>query len=182
MKINFRQPRRFWRLFILGTVTLAIVIGANPAAKATRGAAQQQPSPATSGEQRSEGQRSGGSPQRLPFWKDPVVVKRLSLTQAQADKIDEIWHKREKEMRGPDAEWRKHRTELSRMMAERKVGLDVIAVQVDRVEAQRTTLEKSRMLMLYQFSLVLTPEQNKELEAYQAEQRNRRGRGDSRGQ
>ena len=40
--------------------------------------------------------------------------------------------------------------------------------------AQRTTLNKSRTIMIYQFSLVLSPEQNTALKAYF--ERNRRDR------
>ena len=69
-------------------------------------------------------------------------------------------------MHAASKEYERQKDELNRLMAERKVGVDVIGVQHDRVEAQRTTLNKSRTIMIYQFSLVLTPEQNTALKAY----------------
>lgn len=69
-------------------------------------------------------------------------------------------------MHGVATEHRKQKDELDRLMAERRVGPDVIGLQVDRVEAQRTTLNKSWTVMNYQFSQILTPEQNTALKAY----------------
>lgn len=112
---------------------------------------------------RQDSQRS--SQPRLPWWKDPAVVKEISLTPDQVAKIDAIWRKREQDMHGNVIELRKQETELARMLAERKVGIDVIGIQIDRVEAQRTTLNKSRAIALYQSSLVLSPDQNKALKA-----------------
>jgi len=121
---------------------------------------------------RQESQRP--SQPRLPWWKDPVVVKELSLTPDQAAKIDAIWKKREQDMHGVVLEHKKQQDELDRLVAERKVGPDVIGLHVDRVEAQRTTLNKSWTVMIYQFSRVLSPEQNTALKAYF--ERNRRNR------
>jgi Spy/CpxP family protein refolding chaperone len=175
VKITTYLPRRFWRLFTLGLVALTVALWADfPAAKSASG------SQGGSGQSRTEGQRSEGSSPRLPWWNDPAVVKELKITTEQAARIEAVWQQREQNMRGATVEYRKHREALNKMLAERKVGIDVIGVQVDRVEAQRTTLEKSRVLMLYEFSLVLTPKQNELLQAYR--ERNRRGRGDSRRQ
>ena len=103
---------------------------------------------------------------RLPWWKDPVVIKEIRLTPDQANRIDKIWKKRETDMHGVATEHRKQKDELDKLMDERKVGPDVIGLQVDRVEAQRTTLNKSWTVMIYQFSRILTPEQNTALKAY----------------
>jgi Spy/CpxP family protein refolding chaperone len=50
-------------------------------------------------------------------------------------------------------------------------------VQVDRVEAQRTTLNKTRTVMIYQMYQVLSAEQYAKLVAYN--ERRRSGRGGS---
>lgn len=103
---------------------------------------------------------------RVPWWKDPDVIKEIRLTPDQANRLDAIWKKREQDMHGVATEHRKQKDELDRLMAERRVGPDVIGLQVDRVEAQRTTLNKSWTVMNYQFSQILTPEQNTALKAY----------------
>jgi len=175
VKITTYLPRRFWRLFTLGLVALTVALWADlPAAKSASG------DQGRSSQSRKEPPRPESSSPRIGWWKDPAVVKELKITPEQAARIEAVWQQREQNMRGASVEYRKHRDALNTMLAERKVGLDVIGVQVDRVEAQRTTLEKSRVLMLYDFSLILTPKQNELLQAYL--QRNRRGRGDSRRQ
>jgi len=121
-----------------------------------------------------DSQRPGTSQPRAPFWKDPAIIKEIKLTPDQAAKIDAVWRKREQDMKGPALELAKQETELKRMLAERKVGVDVIGMQSDRVEAQRTVLAKSRTVMLYQFWLILSPEQNTGLRAIW--ERNRRER------
>ena len=98
----------------------------------------------------------------------------LGIAPDQAAKVDLIWKKRENDMQSVAKEYERQQDELRRLMAERKVGIDVIGVQHDRVEAQRTTLNKSRAIAFYQMSLVLTADQNKALKAIG--ERNRRDR------
>ena len=162
---------QFGRRFALGAITLVLVFSAS----GRSGAISQAQSNASRGQatpSRPDAQKPGQP--RLPWWKDPVVVKELRLTPDQSSKIDGIWRKREMEMHTASKEYERQKAELDRLMTERKVGVDVIGVQHDRVEAQRTTLNKSRTIMIYQFSLVLTPEQNTALKAYF--ERNRRER------
>ncbi|MSO48988.1 MAG: hypothetical protein EXQ49_03645 [Acidobacteria bacterium] len=122
-----------------------------------------------------DSQRPGASQPRAPFWKDPAIIKEIKLTPDQAAKIDAVWRKREQDMLGPALELAKQETELKRMLAERKVGVDVIGMQSDRVEAQRTVLAKSRTIMLYQFWLILSPGQNTGLRAiWERDRRERR--------
>jgi len=162
---------QFGRRLALGAITLVLVLSASDRSGATSGSrdarVQQSQSSGQRGQatpSRPEAQKPGQP--RVPWWKDPVVVKELRLTPDQSAKIDAIWRKRETEMHAASKEYERQKDELNRLMAERKVGVDVIGVQHDRVEAQRTTLNKSRTIMIYQFSLVLTPEQNTALKAY----------------
>lgn len=103
------------------------------------------------------------------------MVKEISLTPDQARQIDKLWEDRAKEMMGRSDDLKKQDDELKRLIAERKVSADVIALQVDRIEAQRTLLNKSRTVMLYRMWLVLSAEQHKKLQAIY--ERNRRGGG-----
>ena len=161
---------QFGRRFALGAVTLVLVLSAADQSGATSGDArgQRNQSNAQRGQAtptpRADGQKP--SQPRVPWWKDPLVIKEIRLTPDQANKIDKIWKKREQDMHGVAAEHRKQKDELDRLMADRRVGPDVIGLQVDRVEAQRTTLNKSWTVMNYQFSLILAPEQNTALKAY----------------
>lgn len=165
---------QFGRRFALGAVTLLLVFSAADRSGATSGS---QPS-------QSNGQRGQGtptkpdaqhSPQRLPWWKDPAIIREINLTPEQAAKVDALWRKREKNEHSVAKELERQRDELTRLMDERRVGVDVISIQHDRVEAQRTILNKSRTVFLYQSSLILTADQNKALKAiYERNRRDRR--------
>lgn len=151
------------RLSIVGAVILAVTV-LNPGSRAESvqsGPEQAKPQTQSSGRSTTQNRDSGDQRSRLPFWKDPAIIKEVGLTPDQAKRIDALWHDRWKEMTGRAEELRKQETELKRMIAARTVSPDVVALQIDRVEAQRTMLYKSRTLMLYRMALVLTPEQNK---------------------
>ena len=178
MKNQTLTARHFGRRLALGGATLLLVISA---ADSGRAAGDDH---GNAWGRSQNGQRGQAAPaantaqhppqQRLPWWKDPAVVKEISLTPDQAGRIDAIWRKRETDMQPIAKEYERQRDELSRLMAERRVGIDVISIQLDRVEAQRTILNKSRTIALYQSSLILSAEQNKALKAIG--ERNRRDR------
>jgi Spy/CpxP family protein refolding chaperone len=166
---HIRVRTHLGRILGLGALTVALVISAADRSIATSGTTRSGvQAGASAGRQnpsaRQDGQRS--SQPRLPWWKDPAVIKELKLTADQTARIDSLSRKRELAMAGAAAEHKKQQDELIRLMEERKVGPDIIGLQVDRVEAQRTTLNKSWTVMLYQFSLILTPEQNVALKEY----------------
>lgn len=166
--------QRVGRRLALGALTLALVASAADHGLARVRADNGPVAPSQSPNRQRSGQATPAQPDsqrpgnqtRLPWWQDPAVVKEIRLTPDQTRKIDTIWKKRELEVAGTVAEHKKQQDELMRLLAERKVGPDVIGLQVDRVEAQRTTLNKSRTVMIYQLSLILTPDQNTALKAY----------------
>jgi len=158
-------------------VTLALVVLAADGNAATSANAD---ASAWTGQQRGQSaaprptsQHQPSQP-RVPWWKDAAVIKEISLTSEQAARIDAVWRKRESEMQGVAVEAKKQQDELTRLVAERKVGVDVIGLQFDRNEALRSMLAKSRALALYQTSLILSTEQNTALRAIW--ERNRRER------
>lgn len=177
------QTLTAWQLgrrFALGAVTLALVVLAadrSGAAAAARDAdrVQARQSNVPRGQATPAKPNAQHPPQRLPWWKDPAIIKEISLTPEQAAKVDALWRKREKDEHSVAKELERQRDELSRLMDERRVGVDVISIQHDRVEAQRTILNKSRTVFLYQSSLILTADQNKALKAiYERDRRDRR--------
>ena len=147
----------------------------DPAGLQASGSSQSSQQGQGSQAQSGRGDQSRPSRPRLPWWKEPTIVKEIGLSPDQAKQIDKLWEDRAKEMMGRSDDLKKQDDELKRLIAERKVGADVIALQVDRVEAQRTILAKSRTVMLYRMSLVMSAEQNKKLQAIF--ERNRRGGG-----
>ncbi len=148
---------------VIGGVLLALAV-LNTGSLA--GSVQRAESGRNQGQQ--SGRRSGNQSRgpndpkvRLPFWKDPAVIKEIRLTAEQAKQIDKLWNDRLKEMLGRVEEMHKQEDEFKRLVMGRTVSPDVVALQADRVEAQRTLLYKSRAVMLYRMSLVLTADQHK---------------------
>jgi Spy/CpxP family protein refolding chaperone len=125
---------------------------------------------------RSGGQNRGSNqPRRGFWWKNPEVMKEVGIGPELSKKLDELFHQRLPGAIAQEKELKKQQDELSRLLRERTVGTDVIAVQVDRVEAQRTTLNKSRYIMVYRMYQLLSAEQYAKLVAYNERQRNGRG-------
>jgi Spy/CpxP family protein refolding chaperone len=135
----------------------------------------------------SQGQRATGQPQRsggpgrdlffTEWWKDAAVRKELNLSDRQANNISRFYEERVQRMKPLDDEYRKQSEELERLTRERTVDVNVYSIQVTRVEALRTELHKTRVVMLYSIYRVLSPEQYQKL----VEIRDRRRAGRSGG-
>jgi Spy/CpxP family protein refolding chaperone len=119
--------------------------------------------------------RGNSSQRRAPWWKDAATMKEIGITADLSKKIDDLFHKGLPEAMANDRELKKQEAELHRLIKERTVGADVISVQVDRVEAQRTTLNKRRTVMLYQMYQLLSADQYAKLVAFNERRRNDRG-------
>jgi Spy/CpxP family protein refolding chaperone len=120
------------------------------------------------------GQRAAGSgpnhgddshvPPR-PWWQDEAITKELVLTRKQVQAIDKLYESNRASLKALYDEKTKAEAELDRMIREGTVEESVVALQLDRVEAPRTLLNKTQVLMFYKMHRVLTPEQNQKLQA-----------------
>ena len=100
----------------------------------------------------------------LPWWKDPKVVQQLMLTPEQSTKVDTIFRATIDQLRQYKAELDKQEAELSHLL---EINADEATAikQIDKVEAARATLNKSRTLMLRNMRQILTPKQNAKFNA-----------------
>ncbi len=98
----------------------------------------------------------------FPWWRDPQFQKELSLTAEQSAKIDAVFRQAIPGLRQQKTELDAMEEELSQMIA---ANADESAVtrQVDKVEAIRSTMNKSRTLMLLHMRQVLSPDQRTKL-------------------
>lgn len=156
---------------IVAAVCVAVLWTPNPRAEGpqtpTGGAKAQQSRP--------DSQTRGSSQRRAPWWRDAETMREIGISSELSKKLDALFHKGLPEAMAHDRELKKQEAELHRLIKERTVGADVIAVQVDRVEAQRTTLNKRRTVMLYQMYQLLSAEQYAKLVAFNERRRNERG-------
>jgi Spy/CpxP family protein refolding chaperone len=93
------------------------------------------------------------------WWKDDAARKELHLTDTQVRRISGLYENRVRQLKPVYEELERQRDELDKMSRERTVEVPVYAIQVNRVEALRSELNKTRTIMLYEMHRVLTAEQ-----------------------
>lgn len=112
----------------------------------------------------SEGQRPS------KWWQNPVCKARVGLTGAQTAEIERIFKSVLDELRAEKAELERQEAALSRLLAGSNDDEAVVVRTIDRVEAARSALAKTRTLMLYRMHRLLSPDQRAKLDAFEREQ------------
>ena len=187
--MNVREPQQTNALQIVAAVlllTLALLTGPSltatarhgTAAGAGQGAATQaakpaSPAPSTPQDpSRPPGGRgfgpvpgpSSSRPDFFPWWKDAEIVKQVGLTPTQTANIDKLYERRLKQIQLQIDEFEKQNTELNRLIGDRTVKSEAIELQAQKMMTPKVLIDISRIKMLYEMSLVMTPEQNKKLQ------------------
>jgi len=98
----------------------------------------------------------------FPWWKDAQVQRDLSLSTEQSARIEAIFQSSISTLRHNKEELDLQEAELSRLIATNADEL-VVTRQVDKVEAIRSHMNKTRTLMLLHEHQVLTPDQRVQL-------------------
>lgn len=114
---------------------------------------------------------------RFKWWKDEEIRKELGLSTQQTDKVDRIWESTVPSIRAAHDEMEGLQAELSRMIRENTADEKVVALQIDRVEALRSQINKARSLMLYRMHRVLSRTQHDTLTKLMDKWRKERGQG-----
>ena len=104
------------------------------------------------------------------WWQSPVCKSRVGLTDAQTAEIERIFQSVRDELRAEKAELERQEAALSRLLSESNDDEAVVVRTVDRVEAARSALAKTRTLMLYRMHRLLSKEQRARLDAFEREQ------------
>jgi Spy/CpxP family protein refolding chaperone len=98
----------------------------------------------------------------FPWWRDAQFQKELSLTPEQSGKIDAVFQQSIPILRQKKTELDALEDELSNMIAA-NADEATVTRQVDKVEAIRSNMNKTRTLMLLRMRQVLSPEQRARL-------------------
>jgi len=98
----------------------------------------------------------------FPWWKDAQFQRDLSLTQDQSARIEAVFQQVIPGLRQRKTELDVQEEELSHMIANNESEA-LVTRQVDKVEAIRAEMNKTRTLMLLHMRQVLSPEQRKKL-------------------
>lgn len=112
-------------------------------------------------------QPAAGAPQqpRPRFWTDPKLRQELGITDQQSAAIEEIFSKSIQSLRDARKELDQLEAVLSRTIQENTADVFFVTQLVDKVEAARSTYNKTRTVMLYRMNLVLSPDQRVKVKA-----------------
>jgi Spy/CpxP family protein refolding chaperone len=100
----------------------------------------------------------------FPWWKDEKVVRELGLTPDQSTRIDSAFRVTFTQQRQSKEELDRQEAELSRLIESNADEAQVVR-QIDRVEAIRASLNRTRTLTLLHMRQVLTAKQNVKFKA-----------------
>jgi Spy/CpxP family protein refolding chaperone len=98
----------------------------------------------------------------FPWWRDAQFQRDLSLTPDQTARIENVFQSSVTVLRAKKTELDQQEETLSQLIAG-NADETIVVKQVDKVEAIRAHLNKTRTLMLLRMRQVLTPEQRVKL-------------------
>lgn len=113
------------------------------------------------------------------WWQSETFQRDLSLAPEQVRRIEEVFQSIRPTLQANKKELDQREQELSRTITEGTASEPDVLRFIDRVEASRSALGRTRALMLYRIYRVLTPEQRSRLQAIHQDNRDR-GKGDKR--
>jgi Spy/CpxP family protein refolding chaperone len=93
------------------------------------------------------------------WWKNPMVVQRLSLTADQTKKMDDIFQQSRLQLIDLKADVEKAQVMLEPMLSANPLDVPRASAQIDKVAQARADLEKANAKMLLGIRGVLTPDQ-----------------------
>jgi len=150
-----------------------------PAAGVQAGQSKTAP-PQNGAQTQSNGRQNQNRPEQFvgwEWWKDDEVKRELKLADNVVRSIQRKYDDRARMMKPVDDAYRKEFDDLNRMAKERTVDVATYSIQVNRVEALRTELFKTRSVMLYEFYRMLSPEQYVKFQEIRERRRSGRGGG-----
>jgi Spy/CpxP family protein refolding chaperone len=115
--------------------------------------------------------------QNYKWWKTERFLKELALTPDQSSRIDGVFQAAQPALRAQKRALDKLEDELSAMIYDTSVDEAELEQFVDRVEAAKSELSKTRSLMLVRMRRVLSAEQYTKLNRlFEQDEKRRRGR------
>lgn len=117
--------------------------------------------------------QAGPQPQRRKWWQDEKLKAEIGLSDQQSAEVEGVFQEAIPKLRSLKEQLDSLEADLSRLIRERTAEEHLVATQIDRVEATRAELSKTRTLMLYRIHRLLSPEQNARLQAVHDRQKDR---------
>jgi len=124
---------------------------------------------------------SAGQGGKFKWWQSERFVQELGLTREQSARIEEVFQSTWPALHAAKADLDRLETELSRLIAEGTASEAKVLQQIDRVEASRSAMGRTRSLMLYRMHRLLSSDQRVKLKAlYEAVEREKSLQPDAR--
>lgn len=113
------------------------------------------------------------------WWKNGRIITRLKLTPAQQAKIEALWTQNRQALIEKKAELDKRREELSAIIAQTTLDETNAMAAYNKLLSARSDIERSTFLMRVRIKNILTPEQQRRLEAISPRVREALSNGES---
>jgi Spy/CpxP family protein refolding chaperone len=109
---------------------------------------------------------------KFKWWQSERFQQELGLTREQTERIEEVFQASWPALQAAKRDLDRVETELSRLIAEGTANEATVLQQIDRVEASRSAMGRTRSLMLYRMHRLLSAEQRAKLKVlYEAVER-----------
>lgn len=104
------------------------------------------------------------------WWQNKACASAISLSDAQAAQLERIFQAVRDELRAEKGELERQETALSALLADPRADEGTVMRTIDRVEAARGALSKTRTMMLYRMHRLLSPDQRQRLDEFERQQ------------
>jgi Spy/CpxP family protein refolding chaperone len=103
---------------------------------------------------------------KAKWWRNPELRAEFAITDTQSTELDRIFHSFYASLKSGMADVDRYHKDVSKIMAEGSSSEVDVLHAIDKLEAAKASLARTRMLMLYRMYRVLSPEQRIKVKRY----------------
>jgi len=104
---------------------------------------------------------------KAKWWRSEELRAEFAITDAQSTELDRIFHTFYASLKSGMEDVDRYHKDVSKIMSEGSSSEVDVLHAIDKLEAAKASLARTRMLMLYRMYRVLTPEQRIKVKRYQ---------------
>jgi Spy/CpxP family protein refolding chaperone len=103
---------------------------------------------------------------KAKWWRNPELRAEFAITDAQSAELDRIFHSFYASLKSGMADVDRYHKDVSKIMAEGSSSEVDVLHAIDKLEAAKASLSRTRMLMLYRMYRLLSPDQRIKVKRY----------------
>jgi Spy/CpxP family protein refolding chaperone len=103
---------------------------------------------------------------KAKWWRSPELRAEFAITDVQSADLDRIFHSFYASLKSGMEDVDRYHKDVSKMMAEGSSSEVDVLHAIDKLEAAKASLARTRMLMLYRMYRVLSPDQRIKVKRY----------------